>query len=80
MSNELLDRSQDTLFYAAQMHLFDALGETNLDRLAAHLNVSKQSARRTLAVLEGEGLLTKVSFRPVVCKLSNQGLHALGLV
>ena len=70
-------RACETLFYAAQMHLYNALKEIRLDRLSDHLGVSKPTARKTLAALEGDGYLERVSMRPPVYVLTTKGLELL---
>ncbi len=76
---DLSSAQLSALRYAAQMHLFEAFGETTLTGLAEFLGVSKATASKSLNALVGLGLLKKVSSRPFVCVLSGQTAEALGL-
>lgn len=77
LADSLPERTCETLFYAAQMHLYNALREFRLDRLAEHLKVSKPTARKTLVKLEDEGLLERTAIRPPTYRLANKGLRLL---
>ena len=79
LEDTLGDRACDVLFYAAQMHLYNALQETRLGSLSEHLGVSKPTARKALVRLEDEGLLIKTSMRPPVYMLTDKGVNLLQL-
>ncbi|WP_303213492.1 Fic family protein [uncultured Enorma sp.] len=79
LENSHSPRAVETLFYAAQMHLFDAFRETRQNLLAEHLKASQATARRLLTSLSAENLLRKTSARPVAYQLTDQGLKTLGL-
>ena len=84
MSIEELDgsftkRAKDILFYAAQMHIFGAFGESTLDGVSGYLDVTKPTASRSLSNLIAAGYLEKVSARPLVCRMTETGLNLLGL-
>ena len=68
-----------TLRYIAQMHLFEAFGETSLTGLTEYLGVSKATASKLLNEGIESGLLKKLSARPLVCKLTDSGAARLGL-
>ncbi len=72
-------RSVEVLRYAAQMHLFEAFGETSLTGLSEYLGVSKATASKAFSELIELGVLRKVSSRPFVCKFSSAGAKQLGL-
>lgn len=72
-------RECDALFYAAQMYLFDAFGETRMDRLTKYLDVTRPTARKAVLALCEANLLYKTSARPVAYQLTNSGLEALGI-
>lgn len=67
----------DTLFYAGQMHLFDAENSIRLIDAASYLRTSKQTASRTLARLHEAEYLVRVSHRPLVYRLSDAGKQLL---
>lgn len=71
------ERPCETLFYAAQMHLYSAFQETYQSRLAEHLGISGVTARKTLVSLCERGLLKKVSGRPPVYRLTEAGATLL---
>lgn len=73
------DLQISALRYVAQMHLFEAFGETSLVGLTEYLGVSKATASKLLNEWIEDGLLEKVSSRPLVCKLSAAGAGRLGL-
>lgn len=72
-------RTCETLFFAAQMHLYNALQETRLDQLADYLGVSKPTARKSVIELEGAGLIERASLRPPIYRLTDKGVALLGL-
>ena len=73
------ERAKDILFYAAQMHVFEAFGESTLDGVSGYLDVTKPTASRSLSSLIAAGYLEKVSARPLVCRMTGSGLNLLGL-
>lgn len=73
------ERAKDILFYAAQMHIFGAFGESTLDGLSRYLGVTKPTVSKALPGLIASGYLEKVSSRPLVCRMASGGLHLLGL-
>lgn len=84
---ETLDKMRDTLAesqiatlrYIAQMHLFEAFGETTLTGLTEYLGASKATASKLLNEWVENGLLEKLSSRPLVCRLTDTGAARLGL-
>lgn len=84
---ETLDKANDdltesqiaTLRYIAQMHLFEAFGETTLTGLTEYLGLSKATASKLLNEGIETGLLEKLSSRPLVCRLTDAGAARLGL-
>lgn len=72
-------RALDVLFYAAQMEVFDAFRETRMSEVTSWLGVSAPTARRAFDELVSEGLLLKVSRRPVTFRLTERGKEMLGL-
>ena len=78
LKGQFTPRECETLFYAAQMHLYHVLKETRLDKLAEHLGVSKPTARKALAPLEEHGYLERASARPPVYRLTRKGVELLG--
>jgi Fic family protein len=79
MQDALPARCVEALRYAGQMHLFEAFGETALTGLAEHLEVSKATTSKCLRDLVDTGFLEKVSARPFVCRLTEQGIAQLGI-
>ena len=79
LGNELDERARNVLFYAAQMHVFSAFGETTLAGLSEYLGVSRPTASRSLTSLIDDGYLEKISARPLVCRLTTAGMKLLGL-
>ncbi len=77
--SEYSGRRLQALRYVAQMHLFEAFGETTLSGLTEFLGVSKATASNILQEFISLGVLEKTSTRPLVCKLSSAGAHSLGL-
>lgn len=78
-SGGLTELQVAALRYIAQMHLFEAFGETTLTGLTEYLGVSKATASKLLNEGIESGLLKKVSARPFVCKLTDSGAARLGL-
>lgn len=79
LEQTLSARECDVLFYAAQMHLFDAFQEVRSDRLQDYLQASAPTVRKYLGSLCDAGYLVRVSARPPIHKLTDQGIQALGL-
>lgn len=80
LEGKLSQRECSTLYYATQMQLYNSLQETKLDDLSRYLEVSKPTARKTLAALCNEhGLMERVSQRPPIYKLTQKGVDELGL-
>lgn len=79
LSGSLPNRTCETLFYAAQMHLYNALREFRLAGLTEHLKVSKPTARKTLTQLKEDGMLEQTAMRPPTYRLTGRGLELLGL-
>lgn len=79
LDDTFTERAKDILFYAAQMHIFGAFGESTLDGVSGYLDVTKPTASRSLSSLIAAGYLEKVSARPLVCKMTVAGLNLLGL-
>ena len=77
--DDLPERKLETLRYAAQMHMFEAFGETTLTGLAEHLDVSKATASKMLTEWIAEGMLEKLSSRPFVCRLTRNAIDRLQL-
>lgn len=77
LADTLSARTCETLFYAAQMHLYNALHEFRLNGLTEHLGVSKPTARKTLAQLETDGCIERTTLRPPAYKLTAKGLRLL---
>lgn len=75
----LTAREKEALFYTAQMHVFDAFGETRAHAAAEHLGVTAQTVRRIFVGLEQKGLVERVSRRPAVYRLSPTAAHLLSL-
>lgn len=72
-------RQCGVLYYAAQMQLYSVFGETRLTDLAKYLRVSLPTARKTMNSLVEDRLFKKVSSRPAVYRLSEQGIALLEL-
>lgn len=79
LESRLSERECAALFYAVQMHLFDAFGETRMDRLTEYLGVTRPTARKTVLAFCEANLLHKVSARPAAYRLTEGGLEALGI-
>ncbi len=79
MANDYSGLQIAALRYIAQMHLFEAFGETSLTGLAEYLGASKATASKLLNAWVESGLLEKLSARPFVCKLTEFGVAQLGL-
>ena len=80
LEGKLSQRECSTLYYATHMQLNNSLQETKLDDLSRYLEVSKPTARKTLAALCNEhGLMERVSQRPPIYKLTQKGLNELGI-
>ena len=79
LDDTFTERAKDILFYAAQMQIFGAFGESTLDGVSGYLDVKKPTASRSLSSLIAAGYLEKVSARPLVCKMTVAGLNLLGL-
>lgn len=79
MGATLTEQQISALRYIAQMHLFETFGETSLTGITEYLGVSKATASKLLNAWIEEGLLEKVSSRPLVCRLTDAGAAQLGL-
>lgn len=76
-SEALSARSGDALRFAAHMHIFDVFHETRMGEVRDHLGVSEPTARRALAELVESGLLTRVSARPAIYRLTEHAERLL---
>ena len=79
ISDTMSVRHVEALRYVGHMHLFEAFGETTLIGLTEYLGTSKATASACLSDFAERGLLQKISARPLVYCLSEQGISELGL-
>ena len=59
LDDTFTERAKDILFYAAQMHIFGAFGESTLDGVSGYLDVTKPTASRSLSSLIAAGIFRK---------------------
>lgn len=78
-SEELTDYEQKILFLLGQVDLFGPRSGATWDEIAQFLDRTKQTVRSPLNSLEQRGLATKLSQKPLVVGLTEQGRALLGL-
>lgn len=79
LEGEFSKRQLEALCYAAQIHLYSIFGEIRLDGLREYLDVSLPTARNCAKELERLELMSRVSQRPPIYKLTDVGAELLGI-
>ena len=79
-SGDVSERARNVLYYAAQMELFDAFGETRATDVSEHLHVSRPTARKAFDELVGAGYLRRTKSRAAIYRLTESGRAAVGLL
>lgn len=71
------EKSRAALFMLAQIELFAAFPDANMEEIASYLKVSSQTARSCIKKLEDGGCVKAITKRPLRFVLGEAGLRLL---